>query len=91
MTSQAGGLHTVFQIPNNKQNVLPDESVGYLNIIHAQAFIRPHDQNLVHAELNSTQVQIDVSKLLNSEDDKFADSIGIGAPYNIPNNIMDIE
>jgi hypothetical protein len=83
LTSQAGGLPTVFQLPNNKQNILPPESAGYLNTIHP-IFIAQSDHNLVHAELNSTQIENSVSQLLNSDDSKFADSIGIGAPCDIP-------
>ncbi len=85
LTSQAGGLHTVFPLPtNSKQNDLPPESVGYFNIIHAPIFIAQSDKNLVHAELASTQIENGVLQLLNSNDSKFANSIGLGAPCDIP-------
>ena len=47
-------------------------------------FIAPSDPSLVQGELSSIQIQKDVSKLLNSDDGKFADSIGIDAPCDIP-------
>jgi pimeloyl-ACP methyl ester carboxylesterase len=85
LTSQAGGLHTVFPISNNpKHDALPNESKGYNNTVHSSIFIAPPDQSLVQGELSSIQIQNDVSKLLNSDDGKFADSIGIGVPCDIP-------
>lgn len=85
LTSQAGGLHTVFPISSNPEHdALPTESKGYNNTLHSSIFIAPSDQSLIQGELSSIQIQNDVSKLLNSDDGKFAGSIGIGAPCNIP-------
>jgi pimeloyl-ACP methyl ester carboxylesterase len=84
LTSQAGGLHTVFlKSDNPDHDTLPNESKGYNNTLHASMFIAPSDQSLVQGELSSIQIQNDVSKLLNSDDGKFADLIGIGDPCDI--------
>lgn len=80
LTSQAGGLHTIFPTSNN---ILPNESKVYINTLHASGFVALSDPNYVHGELGSTQIQNDVSKLLNSNDSVFANSIGIGAPCDI--------
>lgn len=85
LTSQAGGLHTKF-LTSNTHGALPNESKGYNNTLHTSIFIALSDQSLVRGELSSIQIQNDVSKLLNSDDGKFAESIGIGAPCDIPKN-----
>jgi hypothetical protein len=73
-------------LTSNTHGALPNESKGYNNTLHTSIFIAPSDQSLVRGELSSIQIQNDVFKLLNLDDGKFAESIGIGAPCDIPKN-----
>ena len=84
LTSQAGGLHSTFRWPtDNSPNTLPDESAIYSNTVHAKFFVAIPEQNIVHHEIDSSQIKNDVVTLLNSPDSKFASAIGIGSSCNI--------
>jgi hypothetical protein len=77
-TSQAGGLSSIIQQGQNGN--IPRMSETVHNIVHAKFLV---NDTGVNYEVNSTQVQNDVSKLLNSNDSVFADSIGNGSPCDI--------
>ena len=63
---------------------IPNESEIYPSIVHSDA-VNKLDQN-VFSELDSPLIQQDVTKLLASPDNKFADAIGIGSVCHIPAN-----
>lgn len=82
ITSQTGGLHSIFRSPGTHD--IPIESEIYPSIVHSDA-VNKLDQN-VFSELDSPLIQQDVTKLLASPDNKFADAIGIGSVCHIPAN-----
>jgi pimeloyl-ACP methyl ester carboxylesterase len=78
VTSQLGGLPKHIRQPNN--NDIPNHSALYCNTVHDCFYINSKDQD-ISSETNSEYIQKDVIKLLSSSDNnKFADAIGIGPP-----------
>jgi hypothetical protein len=76
VTSQLGGLPKQIRQPNSSD--IPNHSALYCNTVHDCFYIK--DEN-IFSETNSPDIQKDVIKLLSSSDnDKFADAIGIGSP-----------
>jgi pimeloyl-ACP methyl ester carboxylesterase len=76
-TSQLGGLPK--QIRKLNSNDIPNHSALYWNTVHDSFYIR--DDKDIFSETNSPHIQRDVIALLGSSDDnKFADAIGIGSP-----------
>lgn len=76
--SQLGGLP--HQIRQPGKNGIPNRGALYPNTIHA-SFLKRDDKDDVSSEIRSHYIQEDVIKLLGSSDDnKFADAIGIGSP-----------
>lgn len=83
VTSQLGGLPCQFrQIGSNNiptDDEIPNKSAVYPNTVHASSMIK--GDNNVTSETYSPDIQRDVIALLNSSDNnKFADAIGIGSP-----------
>ncbi len=78
--SQVGGLASQFRTVNS---TLPNQSEVYSNTVHSSSFIALEDQN-VTSELKSKDIQNDVVTLLHSPQDKFANTIGLGSPCQIP-------
>jgi triacylglycerol esterase/lipase EstA (alpha/beta hydrolase family) len=80
ITSQLGGLQNQTRQPDS--NNIPNNSSVYNNTVHVIGYIMGNDANEnVFSETNSPHVQRDVIRLLGSSDDnKFADAIGIGSP-----------
>lgn len=77
VTSQLGGLPKQIRQPNNSD--IPNHSALYCNTLHDSFYIK--DDKEIFSETNSPDIQKDVIKLLSSSDnDKFADAIGIGSP-----------
>jgi hypothetical protein len=75
-TSQLGGLPKQIRQPNS--NDIPSHSALYCNTVHDDFYIQDKD---IFSETSSKDIQNDVIKLLSSSDDnKFADAIGIGSP-----------
>ena len=84
VNSQLGGLEYQIRQPDcnypPNDTDIPNGSAVYPNTIHARFMIR-HDKD-VFSETNSPCIQKDVIILLGSSDNnKFADAIGIGSPY----------
>jgi pimeloyl-ACP methyl ester carboxylesterase len=84
LTSQLGGL-VYNRTQQLGEDIIPFNSTIYPNTVHTTSYIKGNDVG-VSSELNSTQIQQRVIKLLGSLDGnkKFADAIGIGSPCNIP-------
>jgi pimeloyl-ACP methyl ester carboxylesterase len=77
VTSQLGGLP--YQVRQPGSNGIPTNSSVYENTVHTTYYIRAPDTN-ISSETSSTDIQKDVITLLGSSDDnKFADAIGIGS------------
>jgi pimeloyl-ACP methyl ester carboxylesterase len=75
-TSQLGGLPKHIRQPNS--NDIPDHSALYCNTVHDTFYIKDED---IFSETDSSYIQNDVIKLLSSSDNnKFANAIGIGSP-----------
>ena len=80
ISSQLGGLQNQTREPGS--NGISNNSSVYHNTVHATRLIK--DLN-ISSETSSTDIQQDVIKLLGSSDDnKFADAIGIGSLCNVP-------
>jgi hypothetical protein len=80
VTSQLGGLPK--QIRQLNRNDIPDHSALYCNTVHTDFYIQDKG---IFSETNSPYIQNDVIKLLSSSDNnKFADAIGIGSPCIVP-------
>jgi len=82
VTSQLGGLDDLQNhIRQPKSKDTPDRCAIYPNTVHASFLISKHDKEVVLSETYSTQIQNDVIKLLScSDNNKFANAIGIGSP-----------
>jgi hypothetical protein len=78
LTSQAGGIHSVFRQPDN--STIPIGSETYNNTIHAQNFMADYG---INHELGSYKIANDVVALLNSPNVKFSPSIGNGMHCNL--------
>ena len=77
VTSQLGGLPKQIRQPNSSD--IPNHSALYCNTLH-DSFYKKEDKE-IFSETDSPDIQKDVIKLLSSSDnDKFADAIGIGSP-----------
>jgi triacylglycerol esterase/lipase EstA (alpha/beta hydrolase family) len=79
--SQLGGLPHQIRKPGN--NGIPNKSAVYPNTVHTTYYIMGDDKNKtnVFSETNSPHIQEDVIALLKSSDNnKFANAIGIGSP-----------
>jgi pimeloyl-ACP methyl ester carboxylesterase len=80
ITSQLGGLQN--QIRQADGTDIPNESSVYKNTVHSSRYVK--DMN-ISWETKSPHIQEDVTKLLSSSDNnKFADAIGIGSPCIVP-------
>ena len=86
VTSQLGGLGDLQNhIRQAKSKDIPAKCAIYPNTVHASFLISKHDKEVVSSEAYSTQIQNDVIKLLScSENNKFANAIGIGSPRSPP-------
>jgi hypothetical protein len=84
VSSQLGGLPNQTRQPDN--NDIPNNSSVYSNVVHAPSYIRDNDKSRnVSSETMSPSIQKDVIKLLGSSDNnKFADAIGISSVCHIP-------
>jgi hypothetical protein len=81
-TSQLGGLPKQIRQPG--KNGIPKQSALYPNTVHASFLLKRGDK-YVFSEIRSPYIQEDVIKLLSSSDNnKFADAIGIGSPCIVP-------
>jgi pimeloyl-ACP methyl ester carboxylesterase len=81
ITSQLGGLPIQFRMLNS--TTLPNQSEVYNNTVHYISLLNKTDTN-ARWELNSNNIQDDVVLLLQSPQDKFANTIGIGSPCQNP-------
>ena len=73
--SQLGGI---------QYNQTGNGATIYPNTVHTTGYIKAPDAN-IFSEINSPQIQRDVSNLLESdESDKFVNAIGIGSTCKIP-------
>jgi pimeloyl-ACP methyl ester carboxylesterase len=87
ITSQLGGIHghLMPQSMMTNNHTMPNGAAIYNNTIHGSIFRDKHDL-FVSSEIGSAIIQQDVVRLLNSPDNKFANSIGIGSPCHKPGN-----
>jgi len=67
-------------------HTMPNGAAIYNNTIHGSIFRDKHDL-FVSSEIGSAIIQQDVVRLLNSPDNKFANSIGIGSPCHKPEKL----
>lgn len=81
ITSQLGGLNGTFR--SITDSTVPNQSEVYPNTVHSSKLIQEGDRH-VFSELNSPFIQKDVATLLHSTEEKFANSIGMGSPCQIP-------
>jgi len=88
ITSQLGGIHghLMPQSMMTNNHTMPNGAAIYNNTIHGSIFRDKHDL-FVSSEIGSAIIQQDVVRLLNSPDNKFANSIGIGSPCHKPEKL----